>query len=706
MLTDKIELQSAPSLLDRDKLLQSLFRISKLLGAPVNLEEILKTILDEVVDTIGFDRGIIRLFNETRETLQTKVVKNYPPDEEIRAFQAALHIHANDCIATKVAKSGEPLVLEDVKNDPRITPIDLWLTKIYEHGTIFCAPLKTESDVIGIMSVWRGREMKYYPEEVNLFLSFASQIGIIIHNKHLLEANAEKIRQLMILQEAVASMNFTNMLDYKVYDTLIHSASNIAHADKALTYFYDINKDNFVIDDGEKIYVNESKSLEMIPQLAMLKKAMETSEIIVVNSPVQTGGANFVPGDFACEIAIPQKIQDKLEGALYLAKKKGIFSPDEIKILDILVKNAAVAYDNSLMHALLSEEASTLKTEVEMLKERESKLLGFHEILGRSKKMLSLFHVIEEVAKHSTSILIQGESGTGKELFARAIHKQSNRSAKAFIEVNCAAIPGTLLESELFGYEAGAFTDAKKRKIGLIEAATGGTLLLDEIGDMNFHLQAKFLRVLEDGYIRRVGGTENIPVDVRFIFSTNKDLNKMVAQKDFREDLFYRISVVPVTIPPLRERAEDIILIARHYIDEFNTKLMKKVKNISKEAEIILKKYSWPGNVRELKNIIERVMILQDVGSVINPENLPAEIKTAMRPTKGDVNLNFLMPQLTADKINYNQLTDKIMINIKKEILNNALLINSGNKTKAAKKLGISRYKFIREEKKVKITNI
>jgi transcriptional regulator with PAS, ATPase and Fis domain len=179
----------------------------------------------------------------------------------------------------------------------------------------------------------------------------------------------------------------------------------------------------------------------------------------------------------------------------------------------------------------------------------------------------------------------------------------------------------------------------------------------------------------------------------------------MVADGTFREDLFYRISVVPVTIPPLRERSEDIILIASYYVDEFNEKLMKKVKNISKEAEIILKNYAWPGNVRELKNIIERVMILQDVGSTILPENLPAEIKGDMRYITGDINLNALMPHLTVENIKYDKVTDKIITNIKREILDNALQLNMGNKTKAAKQLGISRYKFIREEKKIKYSS-
>ncbi|MDP2839054.1 MAG: sigma-54 dependent transcriptional regulator, partial [Syntrophales bacterium] len=370
-------------------------------------------------------------------------------------------------------------------------------------------------------------------------------------------------------------------------------------------------------------------------------------------------------------------------------------------VLDILVKNASTSYDNAIMHSMLSLEAKSLKTEVEKLKEREDILLGFHNILGKSKKMLSLFHVIEEVAGHNTNILIQGESGTGKELIARAIHRQSNRNTKRFVDVNCAAIPGTLLESELFGYEAGAFTDARKRKIGLLEHASGGTILLDEIGDMSIHLQAKFLRMLEDGHIRRLGGNDNIPIDVRFIFSTNRDLNRMVADGSFREDLFYRISVVPILIPPLRERSEDLLLLARYYVEEFNRKFKKKVTGFAEDAERILIAYPWPGNVRELKNIIERIMILHKDGFQITFENLPAEMRITTNQEKLRLQIDNILPQLSPEGMDFTRVTERFTNDIKRKIIENALAASRGNKTEAARRLGISRYKLIREQKKI-----
>lgn len=263
------------------------------------------------------------------------------------------------------------------------------------------------------------------------------------------------------------------------------------------------------------------------------------------------------------------------------------------------------------------------------------------------------------------------------------------------MEVNCAAIPGTLLESELFGYEAGAFTDAKRRKLGLLEYAHGGTLLLDEIGDMSLPLQAKFLRMLEDGHIRRLGGNENVPIDVRFVFSTNKDLARMVAAGSFREDLFYRIRVVPILLPPLRERSEDIILLARYYVEEFNRKLNKKVRGFSKKSEEVLKNYPWPGNVRELRNIIERIMILQNIGKIILPENLPAELKQSSQ-----FNVNGLMPDLS-HKIDFKSTVEKLTNEIRERILISALERENGKKSAAARILGISRYTLLRELRKI-----
>ncbi len=689
------EAETTVSLLDKDKLLKSIFHISTFLTAPSKVDEILAKILDETVDTIGFDRGIIRLFDETKRYLETKVVKNFPPDEAKRAFSLAIDIDEHDCISAKVTKTGLPVTIEDAANDPRMTETDRLLSNINDRGAIFCAPLKIADEVIGSIVAWRKEKTRIYPEEISLFLTLANQMSIIIYNMKLFETNAEKIRQLMILQEAVSSMNSNYVLDHRIRDIMIESALRITNAEKALFCFRDIIKGQYIVKEGQEIS-EEREEYEKNTKYRLINRAIASGAVSLPTSRAE--GPSLFKG-YPVEIAIPFCTEGKFEGVLYIAKTSGSYSEDQLHVLDILVKNAITAYDNSIMHAMLYLEAKSLKTEVRKLKEREDILLGFHNMLGQSKKMLDLFRVIEDVAGHNTNILIQGESGTGKELTSRAIHRQSNRSSKPFVEVNCAAIPGTLLESELFGYEQGAFTDARKRKIGLLEYANGGTMLLDEIGDMSVHLQAKFLRVLEDGYIRRLGGNEKISVDIRFIFATNKDLTRMVSEGSFREDLYYRISVVPILIPPLRERVDDIILLARYYVEEFNQKFMKKVNGFDRDAEQILKNYHWPGNVRELKNIIERIMILHDVGDVIMTENLPAEIRASRG--SGGGSLDDVLIRLSENGVRYDNLIEEILNDTKKKVIIKALDLSKGKKTKAASLLGISRYKFMREHKKI-----
>ena len=251
---------------------------------------------------------------------------------------------------------------------------------------------------------------------------------------------------------------------------------------------------------------------------------------------------------------------------------------------------------------------------------------GVANIIGKNEKMIELCGLIQKVAKSDASVLLQGESGTGKELFARAIHQLSNRREKPYIAINCAAIPSELLENELFGSEKGAFTGAHARKMGKFEIASSGTVFLDEIGDMEISLQAKLLRVLQQKNFERLGGTKTVDVDVRIIAASNMDLSQLIKEKRFREDLYYRLSVFPLVIPPLRERVDDIQAIAECFVDKYCRELKKPTKQLSKEAHDLLMKYHWPGNVRELENTIERAVILAE-GKKIGPEHLAVRLQ-------------------------------------------------------------------------------
>ncbi len=329
-------------------------------------------------------------------------------------------------------------------------------------------------------------------------------------------------------------------------------------------------------------------------------------------------------------------------------------------------------------------ETGRLKREVATLRREQSDKFSPVNIIGTDSKINDVMAMIDKVAKSDTStVLITGESGTGKELVAKSIHHSSARAREPFMAVNCAALPENLLESELMGHERGAFTDARTMKKGLFELADGGTLFLDEIGDMPLGMQAKILRVLEDKLVRRVGGTKDISVDVRIISATNKNLLKAIDDGSFRSDLYYRLQVIPINLPPLRERKGDIIILARHFIEQFNVDFHKEVKGISKMAEKFLTEYAWPGNVRELKNVIERAIILEDADTLL-VEHLPLEIVAmGSKPSRNILDLNIPPEGISMEQV-------------EKELIKQALELAGGNQSKAARKLnlGIDAFRY------------
>lgn len=326
---------------------------------------------------------------------------------------------------------------------------------------------------------------------------------------------------------------------------------------------------------------------------------------------------------------------------------------------------------------------------------RHSSVLS-SSIVGKSRPILSLFETIEKVADSNATILIQGESGTGKELAARAIHQLSDRSGKNFVPVNCGAIPEDLLESELFGHVKGSFTGAYANRIGRFEMADKGTLFLDEIGDMKASLQVKLLRVLQSREIEPVGSTRSHKVDVRIIAATNKNLEELVASKDFREDLYYRLSVIPITMPQLRQRRDDIPLLIHSFLTRFNSERRHLVKGFSREALDLLCNYDWPGNVRELENLVERLVTLKNSG-FITPDDLPEKYLQAS-PVRAGEQLIVMQAndELPPDGICLNSAVDAF----ERNLITQALKRTSGNKKEAAELLNLKRTTLIEKLKK------
>ena len=369
------------------------------------------------------------------------------------------------------------------------------------------------------------------------------------------------------------------------------------------------------------------------------------------------------------------------QGAAYYVEKP--FDLDEMKVVvRKTLENRRIAAENA------------------DLKQRNRGLLAelkgkyrFGDLVGRSAKMRAIFQLIERVAATGSTIMISGESGTGKELIARAVHFNSGRGEAPFVSINCGALPDDLLESELFGHMKGSFTGATSNKKGLFEVASGGTIFLDEIGETSPAMQIKLLRVLQERRIRRVGGTEEIPVDVRVITATNQDLERMVREKAFREDLYYRINVIPIHMPALREKPEDIPALAEHFLDKYRVIVGKPIRGISKEAMERLEAYHWPGNVRQLENVIERAVALEAT-DVVSPESLPLEVR---RGGEREGPMDVILPDGGID-------LDRHLEELRRRYMIEAMDRAGGVQTKAADILGMTFRSFRYFAKKYGLT--
>ncbi len=402
--------------------------------------------------------------------------------------------------------------------------------------------------------------------------------------------------------------------------------------------------------------------LSGIEVLDKLKNAGETRSVIMMTADPQL---------------------DDVKAALRLGAYDFVSKPINFDELSVTLQNAL--------------DAGELRTEVESLRGEVRRRAGYHDVIGVSRKITELMKFVNKVAaSEATTILCQGESGTGKDLIAKAIHYRSNRSEKPFVAINCSAIPETLMEAELFGHEKGAFTDAKAMKKGLFEVADGGTLFLDEIGELTSLLQAKLLRVLEDQVIRRVGGVRDIQVDVRVIAASNRDLEREVREGRFRQDLYYRLAIISIFLPSLRERKEDILPLVDFFLAHYNKKFRKSVQGLSEETRRLLLNYEWPGNVRELKNALERAMILEE-GNLLRPDDLPFSVasgrsgpvltdKSAPVPVEAQVSPGKRrLPPLSIPE------GGTSLEDIEHALVELALQQSHGNQIKAAKLLNISR---------------
>ncbi|WP_407310401.1 sigma 54-interacting transcriptional regulator [Desulfosporosinus sp. SB140] len=486
-------------------------------------------------------------------------------------------------------------------------------------------PIRAEDQIIGVIGLvsFDEEQTKRLMDNKQSLLRFLEKMSELLVGK-VVESQQNRERELLTSQ----LLTVLNLLHDGIL--LINDQQKVTHYNTHAGKLLDIEGDQEVglyqLLDDKKLWL-----------------AVERGELF--SGPIR---GKRVATQLYCDV-VPIKNNEAIEGAVITIK--------DIQQIKKLVKEATV---------------SEIETH-------------FSQIIGNSAKMSELKAMALHVAPSKATLLIQGESGTGKELLARAIHQSSNRKGHAFIAINCGAIPENLLESELFGYEEGSFTGARRGgKMGKFELAHNGTIFLDEIGDMPLHLQVKILRVLQERRVERIGSTRSIPLDVRVIAATHRDLDEMVKTGEFREDLYYRLNVIPLTIPPLRERQEDIPVLIQFYLDHYSTVTEKVVRGITPEAIAKLAHYPWPGNVRELGNVIEYCVTMV-VGDTITPENLPQRIKEDFRPGPKNTSLNLKQ--------------------LEREAIMKALTVadSEGHKEDAANLLGISRATLYRKIKEYQI---
>jgi Nif-specific regulatory protein len=382
-------------------------------------------------------------------------------------------------------------------------------------------------------------------------------------------------------------------------------------------------------------------------------------------------GSRTSSGKKLAFFCVPIKLEGAVVGALSADKETGR-SEDFDSMLQMLNIVAAMIGQTVKQHRLIESDRRELHDENLRLRQELKAKFSVQNILGRSNAMQQIFRLVEQVAESNATVLVRGESGTGKDLVAHAIHYNSLRASKPFIKVNCTALPETLLESELFGHEKGSFTGATERKIGRFERASGGTIFLDEIGDFSMALQVKLLRVIQFKEFERLGGNETIKANVRIIVATHKDLEQEIRNRLFREDLYYRINVFPIFMPPLRERKDDIILLADHFLEKYARENSKAINRISTPAINMLTSYHWPGNVRELENAIERAVLVCDA-DVVRSEHLPPSLQMA-QPGEQRGQMTFT----------------EIIENKERELIIDALKRSGGQQRKAARDLGLT----------------
>jgi len=538
-----------------------------------------------------------------------------------------------------------PMVLPDLYQETRFQRA---VRMLIEKGVrSYCGlPLTTAQKKLGALGLGSSRPNAYGEEDVQLLQRVAELVALGLDNAMTRAAFLEEKERLQMLLE-VSTTLMSNLDVQQLFPAISSLVRRVVRQDYASVALYEEGNGCLRLYAMDSPFGDELIAPDTVVPIAesaagpaFLKgetKVCNREELVAVGSPVMKRMVELGIQSF-CSIPLITR-KGKL-GTLNLGSATNhAFAPQDISFLKQVAAQVAIALDNARAYREIEELTDKLRKEKLYLQDEIRSVLNFEEIVGESPALKHVLTQVNTVAPLDATVLILGETGTGKELIARAIHRMSSRKEGSFIKLNCAAIPTGLLESELFGHEKGAFTGAISAKIGRLELADKGTLFLDEVGDIPLELQPKLLRVLQDQEFERLGGVRTIRVNIRLIAATNRDLAKSVAAREFRGDLYYRLHVFPVYMPPLRERGKDIELLVRYFVQKFSRRMNKQIETIPTETMNALARWEWPGNVRELENFIERSVILSE-GTILN---VPvSELRAAYGGARQDTTLESL----------------------------------------------------------------
>jgi formate hydrogenlyase transcriptional activator len=590
---------------------EALIRVSQAIGTHRNPAELFQVLTNELRKVIKFDAIGVVQFDEKGNEIAWHLAEKCKQMQEGKCKD----LPQEETITWWVYQHQEPLVISCINRETRFPRA---VNLMRECGICSgCAlPLTTVHRRLGVLFFGSETSEAYSEGDIAFLSLVAGQIALAIDDALNFEASRKAQEQLKLLLDLTNSVvstldlrellrnisaNLRRVMQCDFVGVGLPDAGSSSHL---RLYAIDFPESKGFITEESLIPIEGSRPGTAFKTGEPYVSMMRDEADLTPDSPPLAEG-------FKVGCVLPLASRGRIHGVLTLGRREeNAFSPDEVQFLMQVASQVAIAVENALAYSQIAELKEKLTQEKLYLEDEIRTELNFEEIIGKSAVLRRVLKQVETVAPTESTVLIYGETGTGKELVARALHNLSPRHSNAFVKLNCAAIPTGLLESELFGHERGAFTGAIAQRIGRFELASRGTVFLDEIGEIPLELQPKLLRVLQEREFERLGSTRTLRTDARLIAATNRDLGLMVEQQKFRSDLFYRLNVFPVRLPPLRERPEDIPLLVRHFVQQFARTMNRRIDAIPSEAMSALSEYHWPGNIRELQNVIERAVIL------------------------------------------------------------------------------------------------